>query len=148
MAYPIEFNVAKGRINELARLGLTNDALIAVVLESSGLVAEATMKDYDTLDAILAGASSEHTDFAREVLTGVTVTVNDTDDRQELDVDDIAYTGITGSTQSGLIVICYDGDTTGGTDANLIPLVADEFVFTPPGDVTYEVNAAGLFRAN
>jgi hypothetical protein len=148
MAYPQVFNIAKGRVAELAALGAANDALIAVVLESSGLVAEATMIDYDTLDAILAGASNEQTTMGRKTLASVTVTVDDTNDRTDVDCTDITWTAATGNA-TGLLVICYDGDTTAGTDANIVPLVADSFVTTPAGgDITYQVNAAGFFRAS
>jgi hypothetical protein len=148
MAYPITFNIAKGRAAEMAKLGLANDALIAVVLEATGLVAEATMRDYDTLDAILAGASNEQTTMGRKTLSSVTVTPDDTNDRQDVDAADITWTAASGN-PTGLIVICYDYDTTGGTDADIVPLVADSFVTTPSGvDITYQVNAAGFFRAS
>lgn len=148
MAYPIVFNVAKGRVAELAKLGAANDSLIAVVLESSGLVAEATMKDYATLDAILAGASNEQTTMGRKTLASVTVTPDHTNDRQDVDCADITWTAASGNA-TGLLVICWDGDTTGGTDTDIVPLTADAFVTTPSGvDITYSVNAAGFFRAS
>lgn len=148
MAYPIVFNIAKGRVAEVAKLAAANDALIAVVLEASGLVAEATMRDYATLDAILAGASNEQTTMGRKTLSSVTVTPDNTNDRQDADFADVLWTAASGN-PTGLIVICVDYDTTGGTDANLVPLTADTFVTTPSGaDITYQVNAAGFFRAS
>jgi hypothetical protein len=121
----IVFNVAKGQIAYYAGLPAANDALILVLLKSSGLVADATMRDYDTLSDVLAGASDE-ADFgtyARKTLASVTVTVDDSGDVVNLDAaDPSAYTA-TGSSQAvGAALICYDGDTTGGTDANIVPL--------------------------
>jgi hypothetical protein len=147
MAYPRVFNIAKGRVAELAALGAASDSLIAVPLESTGLVAEATMIDYDTLDAILAGASNEQTTMGRKTLASVTVTVDDTNDRVDVDCADPVWTAATGNA-TGLLVICYKPDT-GSADSAIVPLVADTFAATPAGgDITYQVNASGFFRAS
>ena len=145
----IVFNIAKGRVAELAALGAANDALILVPLESSGLVADSTMIDYDTLDAILAGASNEQTsNMTRKTLASVTVTVDDTNDRVDVDAADVTWTAATGNA-IGAVVICYDGDTTGGTDANIVPLVKLDASATPAGgDITIQFNAAGFYRAS
>ena len=73
----IVFNCAKGREAYYGSLPGTSDAIIAVPLEASGLVGDSTMVDYDTLAAVLAGASNEQTTMGRETLTGVTVIVPD-----------------------------------------------------------------------
>lgn len=144
----IVFNIAKGKAAYLAGLPATNDALILVPLESSGLVSDATMRDYDTLAAILAGATNEQTTIGRKTLANVTVTVDDTNDRVDVDADDVTYTAATGSAV-GAVVICYDPDTTGGTDADLIPLVKLDAVFTPSGnDVELGFASGGLYRAS
>ena len=47
------------------------------------------------------------------------------------------------------LVICYDSDTTAGTDSNIIPLTLHDFVVTPDGsDITAQIAAAGFFRAS
>lgn len=148
MAYPIVPNIAKGRVAELAKLGAANDALIAVVIEASGVAAEATIKDYDTLADLLAGSSNEQTTMGRKTLASIVVATDDTNDWQTVDCADIVWTAATGSA-TALLVICYDPDTTGGTDADLVPLVVDSFTVTPAGgDVTYTVNAGGFYRAS
>lgn len=133
----IVFNVAKGRIAYYASLPAANDALILVLLKSSGLVSDATMKDYDDLAAILAGASDEadFTNYARKTLASVTVTVNDTDDRVDIDCDDVVYTSAGGASNNtmGKAIICYDPDTTGGTDSSIIPLSAHSYDGTTDG---------------
>lgn len=128
----IVFNQALGRLAYYASLPGTNDALIMVPLETSGLVDDATMRDYDTLDAILAGASNEQTDMGRKTLASVTVTVNDTDDRVDIDAADVTWTEATGD-PIGAVVICYDPDTTGGDDTALIPLTKHDVSMTPDG---------------
>lgn len=142
------FNVAKGRVAHYAALTGTNDALVAVPLEASGIVSDATMKDYDTLDAILAGASNEQVTMGRKTLASVAVAINDTDDRVEIDCANITWTAATGNAV-GALVICYDPDTTVGTDVDLIPLVKLDFIYTPSGvDVTAVVAAGGFCQAS
>lgn len=145
----VVFNIAKGRIAWFAGLtGGANDALIIVPLESAGLVSDATMIDYDTLADVLAGASNEQTTMGRKTAASVTVTVDDTNDRVDIDMADVTWTAATGNAV-GALVICYDPDTTGGTDADLIPMTKHDFVVTPNGgDITGQVAATGFARAS
>lgn len=136
----IVLNVAKGRLAYYASLPAANDALVMVPLESSGLVADATMRDYDTLADILAGASNEQTTVGRKTLASVTATVDDTNDRVNLDAADVVWTAGTGNAV-GAVVICYDPDTTAGTDADLVPLTKHDVAWTPDGtDFTLTVS--------
>lgn len=138
-------NIGKGRFVFYAGLtGGANDALVAVVLEASGLEADDALQDYDTLSALLAGASNEQTTMGRKTLAGVAVNVNDTTNVASIDCNDITWTAATGSA-TGKLVVCYDPDTTGGTDADLIPLTLHDFAVTPDGtDITVQIDAAGL----
>lgn len=143
------FNIAKGKSGYYATLPAANDALIAVVLQSSGLVTDATMKDYDTLDAILAGASNEHTTLTRRTLASVVGTVDDSNDWLDVDATDLSWTAPAAAEESGAIVICYDPDTTAGDDTTLIPLTKHDFVVTPNGlDVSGVIAAGGFYRAS
>ncbi|CBG73119.1 hypothetical protein SCAB_60991 [Streptomyces scabiei 87.22] len=142
----IVFNVALGRIAQYASLPNANDALVLVALEASGLVADSTMRDYDTLADVLAGASNEQTTVTRKTLSGVTVTVNDASDRVDIDAADVVYTSPTGN-PVGAVVVCYDPDTTTGTDADLIPLTKHDLSWTPDGN-TFTLTIADLLRAS
>jgi hypothetical protein len=134
------FNIAKGRIAYYASLPAAADALIAVPIEASGVVSDATMIDYDDLGTLLAGATNEQTTMGRKTLSNVTVTVDDTNDRVNIDCDDITWTAATGNAISD-ICICYDGDTGTGTDSNIIPLSFHDFSVTPDGsDITATVS--------
>lgn len=145
--YDIVCNIAKGRVGELAALGAANDALIAVVLEATGIESAATLRDYDDLATLLAASNNEQTTMGRKTLAGVTVTIDDTNDWVTVDATDITWTAATGNPTAALVV-CYDADTTSGTDSNLIPLVVLDFVTTPSGnDITYVVNAVGFYKA-
>lgn len=145
----IVFNIAKGKIAYYAGLPAANDALIVVPIETTGIVSDATMRDYDTLSDLLAGASNEQTsNMTRKTLASVTVTVDDTNDRVDVDAADPVWSAVTGNAISALVV-CYDPDTTGGTDADLIPLVKLDCAMTPDGsDFTAQFAAAGFYRAS
>lgn len=142
----IVFNTALGKVAALAALPAANDALVAVPLEATGLVSDATMRDYDDLAALLAGASNEQTSMGRKTLASVTVTVDDTLDRVAIDCADITWTAATGNA-IGAVVICYDPDTTGGTDADLVPLTKHDVVLTPDGN-NFTVSVADFYRAS
>jgi hypothetical protein len=74
------------------------------------------------------------------------VTVDDTNDRTDVDIADQVWTAATGNAISDLLV-AYDPDTTGGTDADLIPLTWHDFSITPDGsDVTATVS--NFYRAS
>lgn len=142
------FNIAKGKVAYYAGLPAANDAIIAIPLETAGLESDATLQDYDTVSALLAGATNEQSTMGRKTAASVTVTVDDTNNRVDVDCADITWTAATGNACSRLL-FCYDPDTTGGTDADLIPLVVDDFVVTPAGgDITYQVATGGWFRAS
>lgn len=144
----IVFNIAKGKVAYYAGLPATNDALIAVPIETSGIESDATLQDYDNLSVLLAAANNEQSTMGRKTLASVTVTVDDTNNRTDVDAADITWTSATGNAVSAL-VICYDDDTTGGADTALIPLVKLDMVVTPAGgDITYQFNSAGFFRAS
>ncbi|GGZ51785.1 hypothetical protein [Streptomyces rubiginosohelvolus] len=142
----IVFNVALGRLAHYASLPATNDALVLVPLEASGLVADSTMRDYDDLNALLGGASNEQTTMGRKTLSSVTATVDDTNDRVNLDCADVTWTAATGNA-IGAVVICYDPDTTGGTDADLIPLTKHDVAMTPDGS-DFTLTVADFARAS
>lgn len=150
----IVFNIAKGRVHQLAKNvddgSPANSRLIAVPIETSGIEADATLRDHDTLSALLAASNNEQTTMGRKTLAAadITITVDDTNERVDIDISDIVWTGATGNAVSA-IVICYDPDNTSGTDADLIPLTKHDFVVTPDGsDITAVVNAAGFYRAS
>lgn len=150
------FNVALGRIAELANRVNTNDpansAFVLVAIAAGG-VSDATLKDLDDLAAILATAADEVTQsgYARKTITdagGMTVTVTDASDKVEVDMPDQTWSAVaaTGSPWTDLL-ICYDSDTTSGSDSNIVPLVQLDFSVTPDGaDITAQFNASGVYR--
>lgn len=148
------FNIAKGQIKQYCQNVDTgspaNSRLKVIPIETTGIEADATLKDYDDLSTLLAGTSNEQTTMGRKTLTAadVTVTVDDTNDRTDIDLSDILWTAATGNQISALLVVyCPDG-VTPGADSTFIPLSKHDFVLTPDGsDVTAQIAAAGFFRA-
>lgn len=150
------FNIALGRVAELYNRVDTNDpansALIILILATSGIESDATLKDVDTVTALVAGTTNEVTNsgYARKVLTDsdiVAFAPDDTNDRVDLDVPDQTWTGVAAGDGWNDLVFGYDGDTTGGTDANIVPLTQHDFVVTPDGsDITAAI--ANFFRAS
>jgi hypothetical protein len=140
------FNIAKGSVAYYATLPAANDALIVIPIESSGVEADATVIDYDTVAAILAATTNEQSTMGRKTITSASVTVDDTNNRVDVDIADQVWTGATGNAISDLL-IAYDPDTTGGTDADLIPLTWHDFSITPDGsDVTATIS--NFYRAS
>lgn len=146
------FNIAKGKISYYATLPAANDALIVVLLKATGLEADDVLNNYDDLAALL-GASNDECDFtnyARKTLGSVTVTVNDTSNLVDLDAADFTYVSAGGATNNGVgkLLICYDPDTTGGTDSSIIPVSYHDCTFTTDGtDITIQLAAAGFASA-
>lgn len=151
------FNIAKGRAVELYNRvdsnDPTNSALIITVIDANGDT-DATMRDRDDLAALLAGTANEVTNsgYARKTLTDADLTAfapDDTNDRVDLDIPDQTWTGVAAGTAWTDLLVCYDNDTTAGTDASIVPLTLHDFAVTPTGgDITAQINAAGFFRAS
>jgi hypothetical protein len=142
----IVFNIALGRVAYLASLPAANDGLVLIALESSGLEADSVLRDKDDFAAVVAGTTNEQTTVGRKPLSSVTVTVDDTLDRVAIDAADVAWTSPTGNAV-GAVVICYDPDTTTGTDADLVPLVKGDLTWTPDG-TAFTLAVTDILRIN
>ena len=148
------FNISKGRVAELYNRVDTNDpansALIIVPVDV-GATTDATIRDFDTLAAVLAGGVTERTTggWNRKTLTDADIaamTVDDGNDRMPLDLPDQTWTSVTSGAVTDLI-ICYDNDTTTGSDSNIVPLTMHDFAITPDGsDVIATIT--DFFRAS
>lgn len=150
------FNIAKGRFVEYANRINTNDpaasALIITVFNTTAT--DAVLADLDTLAAIEADVNTAevtNTGYARKVLTdtgGIVITVDDTNDRVDVDIPDQTWTAVAATPTWTDIVAAYDSDTAAGTDANIVPVSLHDFAVTPDGsDITAQVAAAGIWRA-
>lgn len=149
------FNIAKGRVAEFYNRVDSNDpansALVIVAINTTAT--DATLRDLDTLAAVLADANTAevtNSNYARKVLTDAelaALAVDDGNDRMPLDLDDQTWSAVGAGDGWTDLLICYDSDTTGGTDANIIPLTLHDFSVTPDGsDITVQI--ADFYRAS
>jgi hypothetical protein len=140
------FNCALGRIVEKVADGATLKMLVLKVANT-----DATLKDLDTVAAVLASGSTAEanfTNYARKTLAGVAATVNDSTDSVKVDCDDVTFTAAGGATNNTTTDVLIYEEVAGG-DANCIPLVLLDAVFTTDGnDVTLQINANGFFGAS
>lgn len=129
------FNVGLGREVELYNRVDSNDpansAFMLMVLAAAGLESDAILKDYDTFAAILAGTTNEvtNTGYARKTLTDTDLsayTVDDINNRIVLSIATQTFATISAGDSWSKLVIGYDADTTGGTDADIIPITAHD----------------------
>ncbi len=144
------FNIQKDALGYYATLPAVSDAIVVVLLKSSGLEPDSTLMDYDTLAAILAASNDEcdFTNYARKSITSVTRTVDDTNNYVTSTFASQTWTSAGGASNNtgGKLLVCYDGDTGAGTDANIIPLTAHDFIFTTDGSNLVAQVTAGVFR--
>ena len=149
----IVFNIAKGRVVEFYNRVKNNDpanaAFIIVPIETAGLEADATLVDADSLAAVLAGTTNEQTTMGRKTLTDADLAAlpapDDTNNRYDLALPTVTWASATGNAISKLLV-CYDSDTTAGTDTNIIPCTLFDFVQTPSGG-HIEMTGGNFYRA-
>ena len=150
----ITFNISKGQIVEIYRRVKGNDpansAIILVPIETTGLETDAVLIDVDTLTALIAGTTNEQTTMGRKTLTDVELAAlpapDDTNDRYDVSLPTVTWTAATGNAISK-IAVCYDSDTTAGTDANIVPLTMFDFVQTPSG-ADIQMTTGVFFRAS
>jgi hypothetical protein len=144
------FNVAKGKVARYAELPETSDALIVVVIDTAA--SDATLKDLDTLAAVLADSDTAevtNSGYARKSLTSATVTVNDASDTVSADIADQTWSAVASGDSWTDLLICYDANTGSGDDSAIIPLTCHDFVVTPDGsDITAQIHASGFFQAS
>lgn len=153
----IVFNIAKGRVAEFFNRVDSNDpanSAIVVIPLDRGATTDATFRDLDTGAAAIAAATERTANgWSRKTLTDAdlaAIAVDDTNDRMPATIPAVVWgSGGTGPTAGAVtdLLFCYDSDTTGGTDANLIPLVLSAFAITPDGS-DVQCNAGDIFRAS
>lgn len=151
------FNIALGQVASYYRRVKSNDpansALVLVAI-NAGAASDGTMRDYDTLAALLGDsdvAEVTNSGYSRKVLTDADLASfpapDDTNNRLELSLPAQTWAAIAAGSGWTDLVVCYDPDTTTGTDADLIPLTLSDFVKTPDGG-DIPLAAGAFYRAN
>ena len=91
--------------------------------------------------------ASIFTGYSRQTLAGISVTVDDTNDRVDVDCTNPQWSP--GSAQAVTrIVFCYK-PTSGSADSAIIPIFCDDFPLTTAtsGTLTYDTASGGFARA-
>ena len=138
------FNISKGAVAETYRDSAANGLILLIKTAES----DANMRDRDDVAAVVANSTeADFTNYARKTgLTG-TVTVDDTNDRVDVDMPDQTWASAGGAANNNLVaaVVAYQNSA---ADSGRVPQTKHDFVVTTDGsDLTLQVNAAGFFRA-
>lgn len=139
------FNIAKGAAAEMFR-DSAGDGLVLLLKVNE---AEATLIDRDHIDALLAAANTEadFTNYARKTgLTG-TITVDDSNDRVDIDLPDQTWSSAGNGSNNDLtkLITAYEN---AAADDTRIPLTHHDFPVTTDGsNITVQFNASGFFRS-
>jgi hypothetical protein len=150
------FNRAKGRLAEWAERVNANDPTNAVfrVIAWNTSETDTNLRRLDDVAAIEANASTAevtNSGYARKTLDqagGITITYDDTNDRVDVDCPDQTWTAVVAGSAWTDLSFTYDSDSTGGTDANVLPGTFHDFAVTPDGsDITAQIATGGFYRA-
>lgn len=141
------FNIAKGAVAEQYRDGASNGIVMLLKANES----EADLIDHDDLSALLGDASNTEADFTNYARkTGLTgsITVDDSNDRVDVDIPDQTWTSAGNGTNNTTtkLLVAYENSA---VDSDRIPQTHHDFAVTTDGsDLTAEFNASGFFRAS
>lgn len=141
------FNISKGAVAEKFRDGAANGIVLLLKVAET----DSAMKDHDTLTALLAGTADEatFTSYARKTGQTGTITVDDTNDRVDVDMADQTWSpagGASNDTLTDLIIAYQDGSA---NDNGRVPMICLDFAVTTDGtDLTAQFNASGIYRAS
>lgn len=154
----VAFNAYKHKIGWYFEQARDTSADIgALLVVSAGNPSDATLVDFTTLTALLAGTADEatFTNYARKILPlgGTPVTIDNTLERVVL----TAASPITWATAGGAlnntlarIVFYYDPTPGTSTDTTRLPLTAQDIAVTTDGNnlvITLSVDGIALVRA-
>ena len=139
------FNIAKAAFAEKFRDGAANGEVVLLKV----VEADAALLDHNELAALLAAANTEavFTNYARKTGITGTITVDDTNERVDVDMPDQTWVAAGNGANDTLVKLLVTYNE-GAGDANKIPLTHHDFSVTTDGsDVTAQFNASGFARA-
>lgn len=140
------FNIAKGAAAEKFRDAAANGIILLLKANET----EADLIDHDELDAMLGAAGNTEADFtnyARKTGLSGSITVDDTNDRVDVDIPDQTWTSAGNGTNNTLTkaVFAYEESA---ADTGRIPLTHQDFSVTTDGtDLTIQLDGSGFYRA-
>lgn len=145
------FDYACGRYVEKFDLPIGGDNIIVVLLQSTGLDADATLRTYQTLEAILdENTEAAFTNYARKVLSSsdITITTSTSTHITTVDIGDLTWTSAGGTTNNtlGALITCYRKFST-DADSAILPLTKHDVSSTTTGnDLKATVSSIGTAK--
>ena len=112
---------------------------------------EADLIDHDNLSVLIGAAGNTEADFTNYARkTGLTgsITVDDTNNRVDIDVPDQTWSSAGGAANNTLtkLIVYYENSA---ADTGRVPLTHHDFaITTDSSDVTAVINASGFYRAS
>ncbi len=139
------FNIAKGAAAEMFRDAAANGIVLLLTVNQVDI----TLADHDDLAVLLAAANTEalFTSYARKTAITGTVTVDDPNERVDVDIPDQTWSPAGNGVNETMtkLLVAYEN---AAADATRVPLTHHEFTPTTDGsDLTVQFNASGFFRA-
>lgn len=148
------FASAKGRMVEKATLPIGTDAIMVLLLKSTGLQADATLRNYTNLATLLgSNTEADFTNYARKLITSGMTTVVNTGVGTGVctwDIPDITWTAAGGATNNtlGKMIVAYR-PTSSTLDSGCLPLTFHDFTATTTGtDLLASIAGTGLALAS
>jgi hypothetical protein len=144
---------AKGRFVQWSTVSAGSDAVMVILLKTTGLVADATMKNYSTLAAVFAGGNVEadFTNYARKVFsTSLTITVSTAASTATVTSANYTWSAAGGALNNtlGKLITAYRPTPT-STDAQCIPMTYHDCTATTTGsDLLVSIAGTGLALAS
>ncbi len=142
----VVFNIAKGAFVEMFNDAAANGLVLLLRLAEVDI----TLNDYDDIAALLVPAGNVEaifTSYVRKTAITGTVTVDDPNERVDVDIPDQTWSPAGNGTNETLakLVVAYEN---AAADATRVPLTHHDFTPTTDGsDLTAQFNAAGFARA-
>lgn len=133
---------------EKYNLPVGGDNIVIVLLQSSGLQADATLNNYSNLGSLLASNSeATFTNYSRIVLSSlnITVSVNTSTGVTTVSIPSQTWNAAGGATNNslGALLTCYRPSST-SLDSAILPLTKHEFaVSTTGGNLTATITSIG-----
>jgi hypothetical protein len=147
------FNVARGRIRHFVDEVDSGSGELRVFLLKANET-EADLIDHDDMDSLFGAAGNTEADFSgytnKVTPTDFDITTpaqDDTNDRLDIDIDDIAWTSAGAGNTLTKLIVGYDADGS-DTDTTTIPLTHHDFAVSTDGsDLVANIDANGFYRS-
>lgn len=144
------FNISLGSVVEKVRDGAAN--CVMMLLKANETEADLVDRiDFENLLAQAGNTECDFTNYERKGSLTATITVDNTNNRVDVDIGDLTYVAAGGASNNTTTKAIVGYDETVGSpteDDSIKPMTHHDFALTTDGnDFTLEVNANGFFRA-